>query len=227
MTSERMSLSRQSSGETLYGDRHDVYAPYNRGLPAPQLPTIDSGEPLDWDVMNSEPEDDPFADSHPPIYHQPAPSASAQPPSLITHQNTSQSTLSEHYYMPDRTSWPSRPISAYSAVSTDVTGYSYAVPPEQHTAAMYPADMSIDHFQHDTEAYASDVFSRATYWPPRSRSPTPAVDDEDYQITGNGSEQYTGFSPSPQRRQVTTNENESPVRLRPFSQVSANKNESP
>ena len=227
MTSERTSLSRQSSGETLYGDRHDVYAPYNRGLPAPQLPTIDSGEPLDWDVMNSEPEDDPFADSHPPIYHQPAPSASAQPPSLITHQNTSQPTLSEHYYMPDRTSWPSRPMSAYSAVSTDVTGYSYVVPPEQHTAAMYPADTSIDHFQHDTEAYASGAFSRTTYRPPRSRSPTPAVDDEDYQITGNGSEQYTGFSPSPQRRQVTTNENESPVRLRPFSQVSANKNESP
>ena len=129
--------------------------------------------------------------------------------------------------MPDRTSWPSRPMSAYSAVSTDVTGYSYVVPPEQHTAAMYPADTSIDHFQHDTEAYASGAFSRTTYRPPRSRSPTPAVDDEDYQITGNGSVQYTGFSPSPQRRQVTTNENESPVRLRPFSQVSANENESP
>ncbi|PIL35857.1 hypothetical protein GSI_01517 [Ganoderma sinense ZZ0214-1] len=228
VTSERMSLSRQSSGETLYGDRHDMYAPYDRGLPAPQLPTIESGEPLDWNDLNYPPEDDPFSDSHLPIYHQPAPSAASQPPSLVMQQNTSQSTLSEHYYMPDRTSWPSRPMSAYSAVSTDVTGYSYAPPPEQHTAAMYPGDASIDHFQHDTEAYASGALSRATYRPPRSRSPTPAVDDEDYQITGNGSVQYTGFSPSPQRRQViSTNENESPVRPRPFSQASTNENEPP
>ena len=228
MASERMSLSRRSSGDTLYGDRHDMYAPYNRGLPAPQLPTIESGEPLDWDDLNYPPEDDPFSDSHLPIYHQPAPSAPPQPPSLVMQQNTSQSTLSEHYYMPDRTSWPSRPMSAYSAVSTDVTGYSYALPPEQHTTAMYPEDTSIDHFQHDTEAYASGALSRATYRPPRSRSPTPAFDDEDYQITGNGSVQYTGFSPSPQRRQViTTNENESPARPRPFLQASTDENESP
>ena len=139
-------------------------------------------------------------------------------------QNTSQTSLSENYYLPgDRGSWPSRPVSAYSAVASDVTGYSYAPPSEQHTTAMYPADASIDHFQHDTEAFASGAFSRATYRPPRSRSPTPAVDDDDYHIMSNGSVQYTGFSPSPQRRpvsQVSTNENESPLRPRPFSQAS-------
>ncbi len=51
----------------------------------------------------------------------------------------------------------------------------------------------IDHFNHDTEAYASGNYSRAAYRPPRSRSPTPAVDDEDYMIVGNESVHYTGY----------------------------------
>lgn len=51
----------------------------------------------------------------------------------------------------------------------------------------------VDHFQHDTEAYASGNFSRANYRPPRSRSPTPAVDDEDYHIVGHDSVHYTGY----------------------------------
>ncbi|KAA1473984.1 glycosyltransferase family 2 protein [Dentipellis sp. KUC8613] len=50
----------------------------------------------------------------------------------------------------------------------------------------------IDHFRHDTEAYASGTASRASWHPPRSRSPTPAVDDEDYHIVGNDSIHYTG-----------------------------------
>ncbi|KAL0577036.1 hypothetical protein V5O48_004970, partial [Marasmius crinis-equi] len=47
----------------------------------------------------------------------------------------------------------------------------------------------IDPFQHDTEAYASGA-NLHTY--PRSRSPTPAVDDEDYYVVGNDSFHYTG-----------------------------------
>lgn len=233
LAGDRMSLSRQSSGETLYGDRHDPYTHHVRALPPPQLPAINSGEPLDWDDFHPAPDDDPFSDAHPPVYHQPAPHAPVyQPPALVTH-NTSQSSLSEQYYTPGPNSWnlPSRPLSAYSAVTSNMTGYSYAPPPEQHSAAMYPVNAEIDHFKHDTEAYASGAFSRASYRPPRSRSPTPAVDDEDYQITGDGSVQYTGFSPSPQRRpvsQVATNENEneSPTR-RPFAQATTNENESP
>lgn len=57
-----------------------------------------------------------------------------------------------------------------------------------------PAGSEIDHFNHDTEAYASGHYSRVSYRPPRSRSPTPAVDDEDYMIVGNDSVHYTGYA---------------------------------
>ncbi|KAJ7287588.1 chitin synthase [Mycena rebaudengoi] len=59
-----------------------------------------------------------------------------------------------------------------------------------------PAGSDIDHFQYDAEAYASGNYSRASYRPPRSRSPTPAVDDEDYQIVGDESVHYTSGPPS-------------------------------
>lgn len=54
----------------------------------------------------------------------------------------------------------------------------------------------IDHFNHDMEAYASGSYSHPSFHPPRSRSPTPAVDDEDYYVVGNSSVHYI----SPQRR---------------------------
>ena len=50
-------------------------------------------------------------------------------------------------------------MSAYSAVSTNVNGYSYALPSEHHTAATDPEDASIHHFQHDTETYACGALS--------------------------------------------------------------------
>ncbi|KAH9942456.1 chitin synthase-domain-containing protein [Epithele typhae] len=222
--SERMSVTTHSTGSTIREvSGYDTNAQY-RGLPPPQLPTIDSGEPFDWDGVRHTPQEDPFADSRPPVYHQPAPSLTYQQPALLTH-NTSQSSLSDQFYLPERNSWnlPSRPMSAYSAVTSQPTGYTYSAPPEQASAVMYPSDASIDHFQHDTEAYASGTFSRASYRPPRSRSPTPGFEDEDYQITGNGSVQYTGYTPSPQRKQASVpNENESPLRPRPFSQASSN-----
>ncbi|KAF8629158.1 hypothetical protein AX17_005743 [Amanita inopinata Kibby_2008] len=73
-------------------------------------------------------------------------------------------------------------------------------PPSNHSnnsyASSYEAvplttSLDIDHFSHDTEAYASGTYSRASYQPSRSRSPTPAVDDEDYHIIGNTSVHYT------------------------------------
>lgn len=171
--SERSSLSRQSTGETitLYAGAREAESHY-RGPPDSQLPTIDAGEPFDWDDMRAAPDDDPFADSYPPVYH---------PSALAAHNNLSQSSLSDQYYMPERTSWnvPPRPVSAYSVVTSDMTGYSYTQPPDQSQAAMYPASANIDHFQHDTEAYASGALSRASYRPPRSRSPTPSIEDED------------------------------------------------
>lgn len=68
------------------------------------------------------------------------------------------------------------------------------VPPSDESyVSSLPAGSDIDHFGHDTEAYASGNYSRASYRPPRSRSPTPAVDDEDYFIVGNESVHYTGY----------------------------------
>lgn len=71
-------------------------------------------------------------------------------------------------------------------------------PPNQSYTSSYDqitlqAGSEIDHFNCDTEAYASGNYSRASYRPPRSRSPTPAVDDEDYMIVGNESVHYTGY----------------------------------
>ncbi|KAJ7901773.1 glycosyltransferase family 2 protein [Mycena olivaceomarginata] len=60
-----------------------------------------------------------------------------------------------------------------------------------------PPAGAIDHFQYDAEAYASGNYSRASYRPPRSRSPTPAVDDEDYQIVDDTSVHYTGHPSTP------------------------------
>ncbi|KAJ7462232.1 glycosyltransferase family 2 protein [Mycena galericulata] len=66
----------------------------------------------------------------------------------------------------------------------------------EHGALYEPEDLPaghVDHFQYDAEAYASGNYSRASYLPPRSRSPTPAVDDEDYQIVDDESVHYTGY----------------------------------
>ena len=78
-------------------------------------------------------------------------------------------------------------------------GQEYLQPEEQHYASSYeesglmPAGAEIDHFGYDAEAFASGINSRASYRPPRSRSPTPAVDDEDYYVVGNESIHHIGY----------------------------------
>ena len=72
---------------------------------------------------------------------------------------------------------PVSPVGFYSH-----SNHSYVVYPQD-----LPAGTEVDHFYYDTEAYASGLQSGATYHPPRSRSPTPAVDDEDYYVVGNES----------------------------------------
>jgi chitin synthase len=71
---------------------------------------------------------------------------------------------------------------------------------QQDAAPFYhPEDIPagrFDHFQYDAEAYASGNYVRASHRPPRSRSPTPAVDDEDYQIVDDDSLHYTGYTPA-------------------------------
>ena len=99
---------------------------------------------------------------------------------------------------------PTTPISAATPLAAAPTEYYYNQdqeynPPSNHShVSSYDQDTltsgsQLDHFNHDTEAYASGLYSRASYRPPRSRSPTPAVDDEDYMIVGNESVHYTGY----------------------------------
>ncbi|KAJ6499356.1 chitin synthase [Mycena sanguinolenta] len=72
---------------------------------------------------------------------------------------------------------------------------------EHHEPPFYesqdPPEVNIDHFQDDTEAYASGNYARASYRPPRSRSPTPAVDDEDYHIVDDTSFHHVGRRSTP------------------------------
>jgi chitin synthase len=99
---------------------------------------------------------------------------------------------------------PTTPISAAIPLAAAPTEYyynqdqEYNPPSNQSHVSSYEQDTlasgsQLDHFNHDTEAYASGLYSRASYRPPRSRSPTPAVDDEDYMIVGNESVHYTGY----------------------------------
>ena len=52
----------------------------------------------------------------------------------------------------------------------------------------------IDHFRHDTEAYASGRNSLPSYTIPRSRSPTPAIGDDSYEGVSDVSRNHTGTS---------------------------------
>ena len=50
----------------------------------------------------------------------------------------------------------------------------------------------IDHFRHDTEAYATGRNSLPSYSIPRSRSPTPAIGDDSYEAAGTINQDHTG-----------------------------------
>lgn len=160
------------------------------------LPTITSGEPLGWDEVQFNSERDPFSDysNHGAI----APQHTAH----TAYYSADGDPI--HDYAQEPTDWqsPSRPTSAFSASSAlhpTHTGYPYHHQPSLDTS-WTGSQSALDHFRHDAEAYASGTASRASYRPPRSRSPTPAVDDEDYHIVGNDSVHYTGYSPQRQSR---------------------------
>ena len=161
------SLDSQSSSS--HHDAHSTieYKPYQ---PGQYLAPIITGETLQLDpeiptAPPSTTHSDPFYDPATPIsLHQPNPLNPAVP--------------TEYYYNQDH--------------------QAYVPPPDQSFVSSYehstlPAASEIDHFHHDAEAYASGNYSRASYRPPRSRSPTPAVDDEDYFIVGNESVHYRGY----------------------------------
>lgn len=81
---------------------------------------------------------------------------------------------------------------ASSSVVTHSTGLTYIDPPQNYNLSQTTPVRAVDHFKRDTEAYASGMY-RSPSRLQRSRSPTPAFDDEDYRIVGNGSVEYTGY----------------------------------
>ena len=151
----------------------------SRGQAFPSLPTIDSGEPLTWDTMRP-PTDDPFTTPTRPRTY--LPSHDYERP---------QSTSSFH----SAWSLPSRPDSAHFSVPG-----SLSQDPHTHLHQPQPGirllsgNSPVDHFKYDTEGYATGALPRSLYRSPRSRSPTPAVDEEDYRISADGSVHHTGQS---------------------------------
>ncbi|KAF8160662.1 chitin synthase-domain-containing protein [Crassisporium funariophilum] len=153
-------------------EHHDnTYAPsseYRRYQPGQHLAPIITGETLQLDqeqASSSNGHSDPFYDP------------TITPVSSVHQLNTPLAiTPTEYYYNQDQ---------------------DYIPPSNQSYVSSYEPDnlhagSDLDHFRHDTEAFASGNYSRASYRPPRSRSPTPGVDDEDYFVVGNESVHYTG-----------------------------------
>ena len=177
----RRSFSTQS---TVVDDRDSVNVAeavrsyqLSRGQVIPSLPTIDSGEPLTWDTMRP-PTDDPFTTPTRPRTYLP-----------INDYERPQSTSSF------RSAWslPSRPDSAHFSVPGSL---SQDPPTHYHQSQpgirLLSGNSPVDHFKYDAEGYATGALPRSLYRSPRSRSPTPAVDDEDYRISADGSVHYTG-----------------------------------
>ncbi|KAJ2922212.1 hypothetical protein H1R20_g14889, partial [Candolleomyces eurysporus] len=90
---------------------------------------------------------------------------------------------------------PTTPLASVSEVSNEQGYYapSHGSYPSYDSGSTLYAG-AVDHFAQDTEAYTSAHFSPASRRIPRSRSPTPAVDDEDYYLVGNDSFHYTGYA---------------------------------
>jgi chitin synthase len=146
-----------------------TYQPYQ---PGQLLPTVFTGETLKLEEPEHPPPPDtadPFSDSDPRASHQ------------EYHDYTP-----IHYEGPEYAQHtPERPITSNSYHSAFIPSLTYD--------QSFSQDPIIDHFQHDTEAYSSGNYRRVSFNPPRSRSPTPAVDDEDYHIVGNDGVHYTGY----------------------------------
>ena len=172
-----------------------VYRPYQ---PGQYLEPILTGETLQLDDIipphSSEERSDPFNDPTTPVA-QPLQLqydlSAAQPAALYQSLYDEQQQLS---HPPPPSAYHSQRTSEYYASSTHGHSSSSIV-----TEPM-PAGSDVDHFRHDTEAYTSaTAYSTSPYRVPRSRSPTPAVDDEDYYIVGSDSTHYTGAFADPEK----------------------------
>jgi chitin synthase len=217
--------------------------------PPPSLPTIDSGQPLQWDTLDFiEEQDDPFSD-RPPSRQRATP-----PYPFQTHQrhysdSSSSRSHAREIALAGGINYPPRPPSQLSAASSRSAGSTHRGPspapsagppilqvmqlhsPSQeefiqptvglisrpgsaqqppynpfHSQALTPpanrmlqrrspakALSPIDHFRHDTEAYASGRDSLPAFATPHSRSPTPAPPDDDgYEAVGSVNGHFTG-----------------------------------
>ena len=149
------------------------------GQVAPSLPTIDSGEPLTWDTARP-PTDDPFTTPTRPRTF--LPSHDYERPQSTSSFNSAWSL-------------PSRPDSAPFGIPGSPSRASHThLHQPQSGIRLLSGNSPVDHFKYDTEGYATGALPRSLYRSPRSRSPTPAVDDEDYRISADGSVRYTGES---------------------------------
>lgn len=173
--------STVTEGPIQMPQRAPTVPPYQ---PGQLLPTIVTGETLNIDEYGQQipPADaDPFSDTQ-ALPHVPLPTT--QP---YAHYD-------QHYADPDQLPSPPPPIHHDD-------GFQYMPPqdPNQLYQQIEPEPLLagsgdfVDHFRHDTEAYASGNYSRASFRPPRSRSPTPGIDDEDYHIVGQDEVHYTGY----------------------------------
>ena len=128
-------------------------------------------------------QEDPFEDRGPPV--------DSQQEYIYIQPDYVQS----HSQLPSRAGTVQSYRHSYGGLPSDEDPGLYALEPHNSDFLPTGPETAVDHFQHDVEAYASGNHSRASFRPPRSRSPTPAVDDEDYHIVGSESVHYTGYPP--------------------------------
>ena len=167
-----------------------VYQPYQ---PGQYLEPIRTGETLQLDetirLHSSEEQSDPFNDPNTPLAQplQLQYDISAVQPDAL-YQSPYDQQLSR--LPPPSSDYHGQGSSEYYTSSTH--GYSSSNGSEHMPAG--------SHLQHDTEAYTSaTAYSTSPYRVPRSRSPTPAVDEEDYQIVGSDSTHHTGAFADPEK----------------------------
>jgi chitin synthase len=218
----------------------------------PFLPTIDSGEPLQWNNMDiAEEYEDPFSDgSHSqqqtmlPYASEPLRRRSLD--SSASRDSAKSSVPGDEVYL-HHLHHPPRPPSQLSAATSRSAGSSRggssarSATPSQWHVLPFPASSQdnnveptiglvsrsnptqqphynpvqsqaltppmnrivqrrspqkpvtpIDHFRHDTEAYASGRDSLLAHTTPRSRSPTPPIGDDSYEAASSISRHHTG-----------------------------------
>lgn len=187
---DHLLTSYYSSPDSTEHQQAPPRQPLERYQPGQILPTIMTGETLDLE--------DPSSSAHD---HDPYPDPYSRPTSLYTDYSDTRplSQYSQHSQHSSR-SLPQPPASVPAHVIGNPFGSTPTVyEPYGANGLSVPHNgsvSSIDHFQHDTEAFASGVHARPAYHHPRSRSPTPFGDDEDYKLDENNIAHYSGYSRS-------------------------------